>query len=158
MSDTSAVRCASVPLCTPTGGRLSRMLGAYTGLRLRRRAPTHSSRIHLNGWGWFLVWVLLGAALALGMVSLGPLLLIPVAALGFFLWSRPPASRSAFGLLTGAGLPLLYVAWVQRDGPGTTCWHTATGSGCDSHLNPLPWLVVGAALLVAGVVAQARRG
>jgi hypothetical protein len=41
------------------------------------------------------------------------------------------------------------VAWVQRDGPGTTCWHTATGGGCDQHLNPLPWLVIGIALFVA---------
>lgn len=118
----------------------------------------HSSRIQLNGWSWFLVWVLLGAAAALGTVSLGPLLLVPIAALGMFLWSRPRIRRSAFGLLTGAGALLLYVAWVQRDGPGTTCWDTATGSGCDQHLNPLPWLVIGIGLFVSGVVAQARRG
>jgi hypothetical protein len=117
----------------------------------------HPSRIQLNGWGWFVLWVLLGAAAALGYVSLGPLLLVPVLALGVLLWTRPRVRRSAFGLLTGAGVLLLYVAWVQRDGPGTTCWHTASGSGCDQHLNPLPWLVVGAALLVAGVVAHARR-
>ena len=115
------------------------------------------SRIQLNGWGGFVVWVLLGAAAALGFISLGPLLLVPVLVLGVFLWTRPRMRRSAFGLLTGAGVLLLYVAWVQRDGPGTTCWHTATASGCDQHLNPLPWLVVGAALLVAGVVAHARR-
>jgi hypothetical protein len=111
-----------------------------------------------GGWGWFLVWALLGSAAALGTVSLGPLLLLPVAALGVFLWSRPSVRRSAFGLLTGAGTLLLYVAWVQRDGPGTTCWHTATGAGCDQHLNPLPWLSIGIALLVAGFVGHARRG
>jgi hypothetical protein len=116
------------------------------------------SRIQLNGWGGFVLWVLLGAAAALGVISLGPLLLVPVLVLGVFLWTRPQVRRSAFGLLTGAGVLLLSVAWVQRDGPGTTCWHTATASGCDQHLNPLPWLVVGAALLVAGVVAHARRG
>jgi hypothetical protein len=32
-----------------------------------------------------------------------------------------------------------------------------TASGCDQHLNPLPWLVAGAALVVAGFVAHARR-
>jgi hypothetical protein len=117
----------------------------------------HRFRTQLNGWGWFAVWVMLGAAAALGYVSLGPILLVPVAALGVFLWTRPRVRRSAFGLLTGAGVLLLYVAWVQRDGPGSTCWRTATGSGCDQHLNPLPWLVVGAALLVAGVVAHTRR-
>lgn len=117
----------------------------------------HPSRIQLNGWGWFAVWVMLGAAAALGYVSLGPLLLAPVVVLGVFLWAQPRVRRSAFGLLSGAGVLLLYVAWVQRDGPGTTCWRTATRSGCDQHLDPLPWLVVGAALLVAGVVAHARR-
>src|SRR3954452_22236444 len=104
-----------------------------------------------GGWGWFLVWALLGSAGALGAVSLGPLLLLAVALLGAYLSTRPVAPRSAFArmlvaagairLLAGAGALLLYVAWVQRDGPGTTCWHTATASGCDQHLNPLPWLI-----------------
>jgi amino acid transporter len=110
-----------------------------------------------SGWSWFVAWALLGSAAALGAVSLGPSLLLPVALIGVFLWSRAGARRSAFGLLTGAGALLLYVAWVQREGPGTTCWHTATASGCDEHLNPLPWLVVGAALVVAGFLAHVRR-
>jgi hypothetical protein len=71
---------------------------------------------------------------------------------------RPKIRRSAFGLLSGAGFTLLYVAWVQRDGPGTTCWETANASGCDHHLNPLPWLVVGSLFVVAGVAAHAVRG
>ncbi len=110
-----------------------------------------------GGWGWFFVWALLGSAAALSTVSLGPLLLLPVALFGVFLGTRPGVRRSAFGLLTGAGALLVYVAWVQRDGPGTTCWHTATASGCDQHLNPLPWLIAGAALVVAGFVAHVRR-
>jgi len=121
------------------------------------RSKTHAPRLQLNGWGWFVVWAFLGAAAALGSVSLGPLLLVPVLAAGAFLWNRPRVRRSAFGVLAGAGGLLLYIAWVQREGPGTTCWNTATGSGCDQHLNPLPWLVVGAAFVVAGVVAHARR-
>jgi hypothetical protein len=116
-----------------------------------------SSAQRSGRWAWFIAWALLGSAAALGAVSFGPFLLLPAAALGLSLWSRPGARRSAFGLLTGAGALLLYVAWVQRDGPGTTCWHTATASGCDQHLNPLPWLVAGAALVVAGFLAHARR-
>jgi hypothetical protein len=108
-------------------------------------------------WGWFIAWALLGSAAALGAVSLGPFLLLPVALIGLFLSSRPGARRSAVGLISGAGALLLYVAWVQRDGPGTSCWHTATASGCDDHLNPLPWLVAGAVLFVAGFVAHVRR-
>lgn len=71
-----------------------------------------------GGWGWFIVWALFGSSGALASVSLGPFLLIPTALLGVFLWRwRPAARRSAFGLLTGGGVPLLYVAWLQRDGP-----------------------------------------
>jgi len=103
------------------------------------------------------VWALLGSAAGLDSVSLGPLLLVPTALVAVFVWRRPQARRSAFGLLTGAGTLLLYVAWVQRDGPGTTCWHTATASGCDQHLNPLPWLVLGLVLVAAGFVAHARQ-
>jgi hypothetical protein len=71
--------------------------------------------------------------------------------------SRDAIRRSAFGLVSGAGVLLLYVAWVQRAGPGTTCWHTASASGCDQHLNPLPWAIAGLLLFVAGIVGQARR-
>jgi hypothetical protein len=70
---------------------------------------------------------------------------------------RPGIRRSAFGLLSGAGALLLYIAWVQRAGPGTTCWQTQTASGCDQHLNPLPWLLVGSLLFIAGITAHARR-
>ena len=45
-------------------------------------------------------------------------------------------------------------AYVQRQGPGTTCWHTASGAGCNQHLDPLPWLIVGSLFVVAGLVIQ----
>jgi hypothetical protein len=112
-----------------------------------------------GGWGWFFVWALFGSSWALATVSLGPLLLVPTALLGVFLWRRrPEARRSAFGLLTGAATLLLYVAWLQRDGPGTTCTRIPpAGVRCDQHLNPLPWLVLGIALVIAGFFAHARQ-
>jgi hypothetical protein len=55
-----------------------------------------------GGWGWFFVSALFGSSWALASVSLGPLLLIPTALLGVFLWRwRPAARRSVFGLLSG---------------------------------------------------------
>jgi hypothetical protein len=90
-------------------------------------------------------------------VSLGVLVLAPAGIVAVLMASRPTIRRSAFGLLSGAGVLLLYVAWVQRAGPGTTCWHTATASGCDQHLNPLPWLLVGIAMFISGIVADARQ-
>jgi hypothetical protein len=121
-------------------------------------ATSIPSRRHLTECAWFWAWAVLGAAAALGFVSLGPLVVIPAALVGAVMLSRPTIRRSAFGLLTGAGALLLYVAYLQRQGPGTTCWHTATASGCDQHLNPIPWLVLGILFLVGGVVGQARRG
>jgi hypothetical protein len=113
--------------------------------------------VHLVECGWFWAWVLVGGATMFGLLVAGMLAVAPVALTILALASQPTIRRSAFGLFTGLGIPLIYVAWVQRAGPGTTCWHTATASGCDQHLNPLPWLVVGVVLIAAGIVAQARR-
>ena len=63
------------------------------------------------------------------------------------------ADRSAFGVLAGMGLLALYVAYVQRRGPGSVYWHTATASGSDQYLDPRPWLVVGVLLVAFGVGA-----
>jgi len=106
---------------------------------------------------WFWAWAFVDFAAALGFVSLGVLMLLPVLVVGGALAHRPSSRSSAFGLLTGAGLVLIFVAWLQRDGPGTTCWQTATASGCDEHLSPLPWVAAGLVLIVAGLVGQARR-
>jgi hypothetical protein len=113
---------------------------------------------HFVSCRWFWAWALLGCGAALGFVSfVGVLVLPPVAVIAGLMASWPIARRSAFGLLTGAGALLLYVAWVQRAGPGTTCWQTASATGCDQHLNPLPWLMAGIALFVAGMIGHARQ-
>lgn len=116
-----------------------------------------SLRTHVIGWRWFWVWALLGCAAAVGAVSIGVLVLAPVALAGALMMSRPAIRGSAYGFVTGVGALLLYVAWVQRAGPGTTCWHTATASGCDEHLNPLPWLLIGIATFIGGIVAHATQ-
>lgn len=103
---------------------------------------------------WFWAWAAVGATGALGLVSLGPLAPIPASIAAAALTQSPSARRSAPGVLAGAGFLSLYVAYVQREGPGTTCWHTATATGCDQHLNPIPWLVVGLALVIGAVLAQ----
>ena len=109
-------------------------------------------------WAWFIAWAGVGAALAVGLVSLGPLALVPAAAVAAVMLSRPASRRGAFGVLSGAGALLLVVAWINRQGPSTTCWHTATASGCDQHLDPIPWLVVGVVLVLAGVAGRLTRG
>jgi hypothetical protein len=119
--------------------------------------PASSGRPHLVRCGWFWAWATVGAAGGLGLIALGPIALGPALMAGVLMSRTRAGSRSALGLLVGAGLLSLFVAYVQRDGPGTTCWHTALASGCDQHLNPIPWLVVGIVLVVGGGIAQSRR-
>jgi uncharacterized membrane protein len=106
----------------------------------------------------FWSWALIGAVAALGLVSLGPIALGPALLAGAALSTSATARRSRFGLLAGAGLVSLFIAYLQRQGPGTTCWHTATAAGCDQHLNPIPWLLIGLVLIVTATVVQTRRG
>jgi hypothetical protein len=112
-------------------------------------------------WAWFLVWALVGSAAAFGLVSFitvaaaagGLAILVAV----WFAVRNPAFGASAFGAIAGVGALALVVAFLQRRGPGTVCWHTATASGCEDYLNPWPWLVVGVALVVTALVLQVRR-
>jgi len=98
---------------------------------------------HLVGCAWFWVWALVGFGLALGAVSLGPLLILPLGLIALALAASETVRRSAFGLLTGAGGLFLFVAWLQQGG---------------DSLDARPWLAIGLALAVAGVAGHARRG
>lgn len=106
----------------------------------------------LSEWGWFFAWVALGVALALGAVSFGPLLLVPAAVVVALITSRRGLGRSALGLLTGAGIIALVIAYLQRKGPGTVYWHTATAGGADTYLDPRPWLTAGILLVAGGIL------
>jgi hypothetical protein len=46
---------------------------------------------------------------------------------------------------------LFYVAWVNRDGPGTVCHFDASGGSCSELWSPWPWLAGGVVLLSVGV-------
>jgi hypothetical protein len=119
-----------------------------------RPAPTS----WLETWAWFALWALLAGLIVLGLISFIVLLLVAVIPVGIvliLLAASSRARRSAFGALTGVGGLFLVVAYIQRDGPGTTCWHTANGGGCEEHLNPLPWFVVGLAFVIGGMVLNA---
>lgn len=119
------------------------------------RAIAESRKLHLSGCAWFWAWALVGVGFAFSFVSFaGALTILPSAVVAFVLARRRPV-RGAFGLLTGAGVMLLVIAYLQRQGPGTTCTRTATSVTCDQHLNPLPWLALGLALFTAGLVGHA---
>jgi hypothetical protein len=98
---------------------------------------------HLVGCVWFWVWALVGFGLALGAVSLGPILTLPLGLLALRLTFSETARRSAFGLLAGAGALCLFVAWLQQGG---------------DNLDARPWLASGVAFTLSGVLAHARHG
>ena len=100
---------------------------------------------------WFLAWTGVGIGFALCVSALGPIA-VPLALLvTVLLVVLRHADRSALGILVGMGLLALYVAYVQRKGPGTVYWHTSTASGADQYLDPRPWLAAGIALIIVGV-------
>ena len=75
------------------------------------------------------------------------------------------ATRDGTGTPHGVCSPapvrlLLFVAYVQRDGPGTHCSSTPTSVTCGESLDPRPWLAAGLVLVavsVAGTIAAHRR-
>ena len=120
-------------------------------------APASPSKAPSTRLLWFLAWVAVGAGFAMSISALG-IFAVPLALLAaVLLIVRHHATRSALGILVGMGLLSLYVAYVQRRGPGTVYWHTASASGSDTYLDPRPWLVAGIVLVVFGVVAYAWR-
>lgn len=113
---------------------------------------------------WFAAWALVGATYAvviLGVLTIG-LFVLPVSlAATLLLARRRGAPSSGWGALSGLGLPLLYVAWLNRDGPGEVCRAIGgQGQSCTQELSPWPWVAAGTALVVAGIVAYlvCRRG
>jgi hypothetical protein len=115
-----------------------------------------------RSWEWFGAWLLVGAAYALGLVGILTIgiFVLPVAIIGTVLLLRQPASpRGVTGLISGLGLPLLYVAFLNRGYGGPAC-HTSGsatahtfGYQCTQALDPWPWLAAGLVLIAAGVVA-----
>jgi hypothetical protein len=110
----------------------------------------------LPGWMWFCGWILVGIGAAFGFVSFP--LALPVAAVSAWILSRRyRRSDEALGAITGVGLLLLFVAYVQRHGPGEYCHSIGTprypGTECGDYADPLPFLVAGLTLVVTGVVS-----
>lgn len=103
----------------------------------------------------FLGWTVVGAGMVLGVLTILTIgiFVLPATALlaGFLAWRRP--SRQAWpGLLTGLGLIPLYVAYLNRGGPGNVCTTTASSGSCMQEMSPWPWVAAGLGLAGAGTV------
>ncbi|MGW5254383.1 hypothetical protein ACWERW_15435 [Streptomyces sp. NPDC004012] len=103
-------------------------------------------------WGWFLAWLAVGACLALGLaalLSVGVLLIAPGAVAAAYLLRKGHTNALA-GSIAGVALPLFYLAYTNRGGPGDVCHATASGSTCTEEYAPVPFLIAGALLFVGG--------
>ena len=114
------------------------------------------------GYGSFVAWTAVGAGACLALLTLltiGPFVLVAVlAALAVLIPRRGSVEHGVTGLLSGAGLLALYIAYLNRDGPGEVCRSSATEQSCTSEWSPWPWLVLGLVLVAAGVALFRRAG
>lgn len=110
-------------------------------------------------WVWFAAWLIVGAVYAFSFLSFAGLFTLPIAILLTILLARTGSSSAGLpGLVSGLGLPLLYIAYINREGPGNVCHSTATSQTCSEEWSPWPWLLVGMILLIAGFgIAVVRR-
>jgi hypothetical protein len=105
----------------------------------------------------FLAWAVTGAALCLALfsiLSIG-LFVFPVAAgavVFLAIWRRSRGAAAA-GLLSGAGVIPICIAYLNRGGPGTVCTALRGGQQCTDEWSPWPFLAIGAVLVVAGALA-----
>jgi hypothetical protein len=99
------------------------------------------------------MWAAIGCGMAFAVVSfIAPAVpLVALVTVVLLVWRRDDL-RPALGVVSGMGVMLLIVAYLQRKGPGTVYWHTTTAGGSDTYLDPRPWLVVGVALVVGGTL------
>lgn len=120
---------------------------------------SHSTR---SDWAWFSVWLLLGLTAAAAAISAGPLVLLFAAAVASFLAYRRGLRRSAGGLLSSAGLLFALLTVWGHQHPAANAPNCGQGSETPScvapnHLVEGEWLAIGVALLICGIVIQARR-
>jgi hypothetical protein len=108
----------------------------------------------------FWLWAIVGVGLGLGVSVIG-LFTVPASLLiAILLLTRTRLRGSAYGVLVGIGIPLLVVAFLNREGPGTVCHSFDGGRGmqCDDLYDPRKWATLGLAFIVAGVLAQLLTG
>jgi hypothetical protein len=112
--------------------------------------------------GAFVGWCVAGAGLCLGVLSIltiGPFVLLATLVLCGFLLYRVDFGWAMAGLVTGAAVPLLYVAWLNRDGPGSVCSGDGRALTCSDEWTPWPFLAAAVVLVVLGIAMfVARRG
>jgi hypothetical protein len=96
-------------------------------------------KAHLIGCGWFWAWAVVGVGFGLGISVIG-IFTVPLGLVAIFFMTRRQPVRGSWGLATGIGSVLLFVAYhAYRDG----------------SYNPVHWFIPGLVLFAGGVIAHA---
>lgn len=112
-------------------------------------------------WLSILAWPVAGAALAisvLGAMTIG-LYVLPLAIAALFALLRWGGNRrNSIGLISGVGLPFLFIAFRYRHGPpGMVCRPSGDGGQqCAQVFSPWPLLIIGAILVLLGTLLFMR--
>jgi len=108
---------------------------------------------------WWTLTGLLGAFGIVGILTIGlPFLVVAGILTVVGLLRDGLRNRSMFALPIGVGVVPLYLAWLNRGGPGEVCHTTATTQSCMDAWSPWPFLAVGIGLIVLGSVLLACFG
>lgn len=112
-------------------------------------------------WPSFLLWPVVGATLAvsvLGSMSIGLYVLPLTFAALFALLKWGGDRRRSLGLISGAGLPFLFIAILYRHGPpDMVCRAYKDGGGeCAQEFTPWPLIIIGAILVLLGMLLFIR--
>lgn len=117
---------------------------------------------HVRPPSWsYLWWAATGAILSLGVASLltvGVFLLPVGIALGITgSLLRALRNKSSIAVVGGLAAAPLYLAWLNRGGPGTVC-ETLPGdvTACSDRWSPWPFLAVAAVLVAVCILVVAR--
>lgn len=101
---------------------------------------------------WLLVGTLVGLGIE-GLLTIGPFFLLAAGVLTVIGMVMPQLrNTSSVTTLAGIGLAVLYLAWLNRAGPGEVCEPIARGVSCTEQWSPWPFIIVSALLIAATVV------
>jgi hypothetical protein len=122
-------------------------------------SQAHSVRPTKTALWKYAWWALVGALLGLGVVgimTIGLAFLMSAAVLGLIAAFTPTLrNRSVLGAVGGLAAAPLYLAWLNRGGPGRVCSTEGTTVSCVQEWSPWPFLAAALALVV-GLLLLAR--
>jgi hypothetical protein len=99
-------------------------------------------------------WVLVGAGAMLSLLAvltIGIFIAPFVGLAGLVLLSQERGRAAATALVCGPALPLLFVAWLNREGPGNICTTTPSSQSCAEEWSPWPFVVAALGFIALGV-------